>query len=374
MDGNVQDSAGNWISHKTSGVAVVEGNDPLNLTVTAVNPTTPNLGSIFEEGFTPNSQLAFNGWRDGGIIVDNASYETGLYSCANLFYNGVWYIGAETRGASLIKLPNGKPCDSRVQGPFLFFRYSTDMGKSWNTAPHVPFEKLTGYGQNHIPLFPEPEYSMQPVKLPVPHFADFGRNMECSPDGKAYLISHGGTDFPFSKERCGYLGPNMGDQGYMIRVKPDITTINKIESYEFFAGLDKQGEPIWSGKFSDLKPVFEWKGRTGCITITYNKPLRKYLFCVGDGFNSEGSGPCSLYILESDKLTGPFRIVTYMKYFGPQAYFGNFPSKFISADGKALWLCYSANYWNWEIGGKPNPEGSKYAMCLQEVKLNTKSC
>ena len=164
----------------------------------------------------------------------------------------------------------------------------------------------------------------------------------------------------------------MGDQGYMIRVKPDIATINKIESYEFFAGLDKQGGPIWSREFSDLKPVFEWKGRTGCITITYNKPLKKYLFCVGDGFYSEGSGPSSLYILEADQLTGPFRMVTYMKHFGPQSYFGNFPSRFISEDGKTLWLCYSANYFNWEIGGKPNPEGSKYALCLQEVKLNTK--
>ena len=369
MDGSVRDAAGRWISHKNSGVAVVEGSNPLNLKVAAVNPATPKSGSIFKEGFTPNSQLAFNGWRDGGIIVDNSTYETGLYSCANLFYNGVWYIGAETRGASLIKLPNGKPGDSQAQGPFLFFRYSTDRGKSWNTAPHVPFDRLESYGVNHIPLFPEPLYWMQPVKLPVLHFADFGKNMESSPDGKAYLISHGGTEFPFSKERCGYLGWNMGDQAYMIRVKPDIATINKIESYEFFAGLDQQGEPLWSGKFSDLKPVFEWRGRTGCITITYDKPLRKYLFCVGDGYYDEGTGPSSLYILESDRLTGPFKLVTYMRHFGPQSYFGNFPSKFISEDGKTLWLCYSANYWHWEIGGKPNPAGSKYAMCLQEVRL-----
>ena len=38
-----------------------------------------------------------------------------------------------------------------------------------------------------------------------------------------------------------------------------------------------------------------------------------------------------------------------MKDFGEQAYFVNFPSKFISSDGRTLWLCYSANFapgWN----------------------------
>jgi hypothetical protein len=370
MDGSVQDSAGKQASHKASGVAVAEGHNPLDLSVTAISPAKPKSGSIFEQGFSPDSQLAFNGWRDGGIIMGSATYETGLYACANLYYNDIWYVGAETRGAFLIKLPNGKPCDSRVQGPFAFFRYSTDKGRSWNTAPHVPFEMLRGIGPNRIPLFPEPEYSMQPVKMPVPHFLDFGKNMEYSPDGKAYLISHGGTDSSFSKKRCGYLGWNMGDQAYMARVKPNIATINRVEAYEFFAGLDLAGEPQWSGKFSDLRPVFEWKGHTGCITITYNKPLEKYLCCVGDGFYAEGTGPSNLYILESDKLTGPFRLVTYMEHFGPQAYFGNFPSKFINEDGKTLWLCYSANYMNWELGGKPNPEGSKYALCLQEVRLH----
>ena len=35
------------------------------------------------------------------------------------------------------------------------------------------------------------------------------------------------------------------------------------------------------------------------------------------------------YILEADALTGPWRLVTYLKDFGEQAYFLNFPSKFI---------------------------------------------
>jgi hypothetical protein len=80
----------------------------------------------------------------------------------------------------------------------------------------------------------------------------------------------------------------------------------------------------------------------GCANITYDAPLKKYLMCVTDGritvsyFNT--------YILESDRVTGPWKLVSYFADFGEQGYFVNIPSKFISADGRTLWLCYSANF------------------------------
>jgi hypothetical protein len=64
-------------------------------------------------------------------------------------------------------------------------------------------------------------------------------------------------------------------------------------------------------------------------------------------------------------------MVAYMKDFGEQAYFLNFPSKFISADGRTLWLCYSANFspgWN-GVELKINPPGGRYGLCLHEVVL-----
>ena len=61
----------------------------------------------------------------------------------------------------------------------------------------------------------------------------------------------------------------------------------------------------------------------------------------------------------------------YLKDFGEQAYFVNFPSKFIGGDGRTLWLCYAANFTNGWLGTnlKSDPPGSRYAMCLQEVRL-----
>lgn len=107
----------------------------------------------------------------------------------------------------------------------------------------------------------------------------------------------------------------------------------------------------------------------GCVTITYNSPLKKHLMCVTDGWPTVAK--MNSYILESDRITGPWKLVTYMKAFGEQGYFLNFPSKFISSDGRTLWLCYSANFsqgWN-NVRFKSNPPGSRYGLVLQQVKL-----
>ena len=76
--------------------------------------------------------------------------------------------------------------------------------------------------------------------------------------------------------------------------------------------------------------------------------------------------PYNTYVLESDRLTGPWRLVSYMRTFGEQAYWANIPSKFVSPDGRTAWLCYAANW----TGNIPvDPPGSKYALCLHEIKL-----
>ena len=110
----------------------------------------------------------------------------------------------------------------------------------------------------------------------------------------------------------------------------------------------------------------------GCVTMTYNAPLKKYLMCVTDGGNT--AARMNTYILESDSMTGDWKLVTYMKDFGEQAYFVNIPSKFISSDGEIMWLMYSGNFapdWNGEKL-EFNPPGSHYGMVMQKVELLSK--
>jgi hypothetical protein len=115
--------------------------------------------------------------------------------------------------------------------------------------------------------------------------------------------------------------------------------------------------------------VAAWRDNMGCVTMTYNAPLKKYLMCVTDGETT--GGYYNTYILESKKITGPFKLIQYLRHFGEQGYFVNISSKFISADGRTMWLCYSANFAaTWD--GKriqSKPPGGRYAMSLQEFRL-----
>ncbi len=309
--------------------AIIVGDDPLDLTV--IEP--------------------------GTIPGDPTPYE-GRYPAGSLMYEGVWYIG--TYALANAEYGTWREYNWPVLGPFVGFHISEDLGKTWQVSP---LSAEPGKG-----LFPEPSEFKGPVKIGAPKFVDYGKNMEHSPDGKAYLVGHGSTQRD-GEERTANLSWITGDQIYLCRVRPSIETINDESQYEYFGGHDENGEPIWTDDFYEIKPLLEWNNNMGCVTVTYNAALGRYLMCVTDGGNTMSK--YNTYILEADEITGPWRLITYMQDFGQQAYFVNIPSRFISDDGKTAWLCYSANFTNNFAGTDwlPIPRGSRYAMSLHEVKL-----
>jgi hypothetical protein len=321
-DGKVNGVQSTSVGKKaTTGCAKILGDDPLSLKVAdqAVYPGDP----------TPYG---------------------GRYPCGSLVHDGVWYYGTYCLMDS--DGDPGKGLNWDILGPFVGFRYSTDYGKTWTDTPHTPAR----------PIFGEPAKPGGKVKIGAPHFVDFGRNMGHSPDGNAYLVGHGATD-PDPADRPANLSWITGDQIYLTRVKPGIRTINDPAQYEFFSGRG------WTRDLAKARPIAAWNNHMGCVTMTYNAPLRKYLMCVTDGANTISE--FDTYILESDRVTGPWRMVVYMRHFGPQGYFVNIPSKFVSPDGRTAWLCYAANFTNGYLGTRfaPDPPGSRYGMCLQEIRF-----
>ncbi len=330
-DGSIAgEKCNSWSGPKArTGQAKIEGNDPLNLKITSL-----------------------------GTHEGSATPYKGRYPCGSLIYNDIWYYGTYT-------LTNGDyGLNWPVLGPFAGFRISRDMGETWENSP-----VSCNPGET---LFPEPEKINGPVKIGSPHFVDFGKNMEHSPDGKAYLIAHGSTEKDL-EDRKANLSWITGDQIYLCRVTPSPQNINNEEAYEYFAGHDSRGKAVWSDDYNLIKPIIDWDNNTGCVTMTYNAPLKKYIMCVTDGWPTVKS--MNTYLLESDNITGPWKIITYMKDFGPQAYFVNIPSKFISKNGSTMWLCYSANFTNAKDRNNPeflksvNPPGSSYSLSLHEIRL-----
>ena len=315
--------------HSSTGQAVIEGNDPLNLVVYSL----------------------------GTQRASAAPYQ-GRYPCGSLLHNGVWYYGTYCLAPSG-KTPYG---DMMVNwpwlGPFVGFRTSTDKGLNWRDCPHTP----------ENPIFGETGLYGHPVKIGAPHFIDFGKNMEHSPDGKAYMLAHG-ADIHDKMPRFWNHSWITGDQIYLLRVTPSVENINDATKWEFYAGKDGQGNAIWTSDFKDIQPLLEWNNNMGCVTATYNAPLKKYLMCITDGGNT--CSKMNTYIMESDSLTGQWNLIAYLKDFGEQAYFVNIPSKFISPDGQTMWLMYSGNFvtdWNGEQI-KVNPPGSHYGLVMQKIKI-----
>ena len=328
LDGSSENSNSSGVN-ATTGQAVIEGDDPLNL-------------KVYSLGLSKASPAPYQG----------------RYPCGSLIHEKIWYYG------TYCLAPDGRAQygDSTFNwpwmGPFVGFRYSTDYGRSWKECPHSP-EK---------PLFSETGINGYPVKIGSPHFVDFGKNNQHSPDGKAYLVAHGAdrNDNPYRFYNDSWI---TGDQVYLLRVSPSVENMNDPSRYEFYGGKDGQGNTIWTNDLKKIKPLLEWDNNMGCVTITYNAPLKKYLMCVTDGGNT--CARMNTYLLESDKIDGEWKLVTYMKNFGEQAYFVNIPSKFISKDGKSAWMLYSGNFatdWN-GMKIQENPPGSHYGMVFQKVEF-----
>lgn len=328
-DGNVNGlGAGSDGDNATTGHATILGDDPLRLTVT-----------------------------NQGVFRSSPRPYQGRYPCGSLVHNGVWYYGTYCLHPNGRVDRDGIPYNWPWMGPFVGFRWSTDYGKNWTQTPCTP----------EHPLFGERALNGEPVKIGAPHFVDFGKELEHSPDGKAYLAAQGASDGV--KRRFAYNSWITADQVYLLRVAPGIEAMNDSSKYEFFAGHNWLGRPVWSKEFGRIKPIIEWRDHAGCVTMTYNAPLKKFFLCVTDGGNTVSR--YNTYLLESDRMTGPWKLAAFLKNFGEQAYFVNIPSKFISQDGRTLWLCYAANFssgWG-GIKFQSNPPGSGYSMCLQEVRL-----
>lgn len=345
-------SSGNGENAHT-GHAVMIGDDPLSLIIKNTSP--PKQAS--------------------------AKPYNGRYPCSSLVHDGIWYYGTYCLGPAGRYNHEGFTWNWPNLGPMPGFQISRDLGKTWAPSPLSP----------EHPLFPEPNRYLGPVKMGAPHFVDFGQNMKHSPDGKAYLLGMGATDDDPKPRPCIKPGPpgtafqpnpdcnddfvhaNLSwitaDQVYLSRVTPSPQTVNQLTAYEFFAGHDGNGKPIWTPDFAKIKPLIEWNNHMGCVTATYVPGLKKYLMCITDGWPTVAK--MTSYILEADAITGPWRMVVHMQDFGEQAYFLNFPSKFVSDDGQTLWLCYSANFspgWN-GVTLNFNPPGGRYGLCLHEVKL-----
>ena len=325
------------------GQCKAEGGDPLDLTI----------------GILPN-------------VVSDGGAGHGLYPCGSLMYNGIWYYSTYLLTMTDPDAPQDMP-DWGVLEPWVGFRYSSDKGVTWTNPTDSAVTLL------------EPHHDGgkggKEIMIGAPHFVDFGKNMEHAPvdsgTGRkfAYMVAHGADPGIQIAAHNSWI---QGDNIYLIRIlMPNGTNaaanaayLNTHTNWQYFArdgkwmNWDKNN---LAGVYANIKAIARWPKRLGNVSMTYNAALGKYMMVMSRVVTGN-KDIMDAMVLESDAITGPFRLVQYLPSFGVRAYFLNIPSKFISDDGLTMWLSFSANYWWHTPSSFP---GAVYGWCLREFTLTT---
>lgn len=196
--------------------------------------------------------------------------------------------------------------------------WSEDRGRSW----HWGFRLETSFG--------------------CPAFLNFGRNYAGARYGYVYTYS---SDGPSCYEQY--------DQVVLARVRKD--RIRERSAYEFFARLNTSGRPVWSTRIEDRGPAFGFPRHCERVDAVFNAGLRRYLLAVG--YNHDGGWG----IYEAPAPWGPWTTAFHTESWDQGRTHGyRLPSKWISADGRTMWLVFS---------GVASKELLNDAFCVRKMTI-----
>lgn len=160
-------------------------------------------------------------------------------------------------------------------------------------------------------------------------FANFGKDYTGALDGYVYTYS---PDTPSAYDET--------DAVVLARVPKD--KITSRADYEFFAKLDSGGKPLWTKDIAQRGPVFSFKGGCNRLDVTYNAPLKRFLMTMRSRAKAGGLDQFSIY--DAPQPWGPWTTVFFTKQWDVDpGEAQHFPSKWISPDGKTLYLVFSGD-------------------------------
>ena len=178
-----------------------------------------------------------------------------------------------------------------------------------------------------------------------PSFLNFGRDYAGARDNFVYTYSQDG---PSAYE---------SDNGLILARVPK-NRIRERAAWEFFAGLNVKGQPVWSKDIRARKQTFVFPGNCQRTDAVYNPGVKRYLIALGYGHHG-GWG-----IFDAPEPWGPWTTVFHTDYWelgGTHGY--RLPSKWISKDGKTMTLVFS---------GVVYDNVSYDAFCTRRMTLETK--
>jgi CubicO group peptidase (beta-lactamase class C family) len=190
--------------------------------------------------------------------------------------------------------------------------WSKDHGKTWQWAD---WKFTSGFG--------------------CPTFLNFGKNYAGARDEWVYVYSPDAQTAYQPADR-------------MVLARVPKGRIVESTAYEFFKGLDNERRPLWSNEVADRGAVFVHKGRCYRSGITFNAGLKRYLWVQiiprTEGNKADTRFEGGLAIYDAPEPWGPWTTVYFTEKWdvGPGDT-ASFPTRWMSADGKTLYLVFSGD-------------------------------
>ena len=233
-------------------------------------------------GKDPENRASFGGYPTGLISVDGV-----LYCWVHLIGGEAWFPPQHESIFQLI--------------------WSEDLGKTWQkadwTVPGADFGEIG--------------------------FLNAGKDYQDRPDDCIYM---------YGVQRTGWI-----KQIFTHRVARD--RLREAVAYQTVKAFDGNGGPKWGPGTGGRKPIFEDANGTMSVPrVVYNAGLDRYILTVGHCRTEQ------LGIFDAPNPWGPWTTVAYYSDWGgyqsgegAYALGWDFPTKWMSEDGKTMWCVYSGS-------------------------------
>ncbi|WP_334319181.1 DUF4185 domain-containing protein [Termitidicoccus mucosus] len=212
--------------------------------------------------------------------------------------------------------------DGSSPGYFKFVELyrSDDHGASWRKTG-VRFSKNEGdFPANDAGIF-------------APAFCQFGQAYAGARDQFIYIYAPDSID-------PGHWRVRLPGRINLLRVAQD--AVEQKDAYEFFAGMDAQGQPTWARDSACRRPIWQDAAQgTHRIAVSYNPGLKRYLLTT---ITIDRSGWMSLY--DAPEPWGPWTHVQTEhnpERWGRLTIIFSFVNKWLSADGRDFVIVHTRN-------------------------------
>ncbi|MCC7449431.1 MAG: DUF4185 domain-containing protein [Anaerolineae bacterium] len=299
----------------------------------------PSCWSDDDNLYTANGDgKGFNlfAWTASDIVINRLSgtlpHLGGHVTAAGDAVGQIW-----TRNKRYNRKPTGMVC---VDGAI--YVAIQDLSLDFNDAPRASISKSTDHGvtwtwDTVAPMFDN-------YRFTTIMFLDYGKDNVNAIDDYVYAY---GLDHNW-RSSVTRVVPDPVDL-YLARV-PRTSIMNRA-AWQFYTGTDSDGNPAWSDNIqAKVSILHDDRGYTGSRAhsfdnpdvlaqggVVYNKPLNRYIYSTWTEFTFE--------FYEAPHPWGPWKHFLTKDYgiypWSPTRYGGygtTIPSKFISADGKVMWV------------------------------------